>query len=84
MAYLSGLVQGERGYRGGYLFVTLEQFVYHHFTKHGDVAYFAYMVSPHGYHTSGVTRFLNLTLYLKLPYRLRIVCVGFMHIKIVL
>ena len=25
------------------------------FTQHGYIAYFAYIVSPHGYHTSGVT-----------------------------
>jgi len=31
---------------GGYLFVTIEQFVYHHLSQHGDIAYFAYM---HGF-----------------------------------
>ena len=29
--------------------------LYHHFNSHGDIAFFAYMVSPHGYHTIGVT-----------------------------
>jgi len=28
---------------------------YHHVIKHGVIAYFAYMVSSHGYITSGVT-----------------------------
>jgi len=44
------------------IFETLNTFLlplsillYHHVTKHGGIAYFAYMVSPHGYHTSGVT-----------------------------
>jgi len=28
-------------------------------TKHGDIAYFTNMVSPHGYHNSGVTSLLK-------------------------
>jgi len=28
----------------------------------GDIAYFAYMISPHGYHTSGVTSLFELKL----------------------
>jgi len=35
--------------------VPLSNLFSHHFTKHGAIAYFAYMVSPHGYHTSAVT-----------------------------
>ena len=38
---------------GGYLFVTFEHF-YHHFTAHGDTAYFTYIVLPQGYHTEGI------------------------------
>jgi len=41
---------------------------YHHFFKHGDIAYFAYMVSPHGYHTSDVTSLFKPNFCLKLPY----------------
>jgi len=26
---------------------------YHHFSEHGDIAYFANIVPPQGYHTSG-------------------------------
>jgi len=26
---------------------------YHHFTEHGDIAFFAYMVSPYGYPING-------------------------------
>jgi len=34
--------------------------LYHHFNSHGDIAFFAYKVSPHGYHTIGVTSMFNL------------------------
>ena len=53
---------------GGYPFVTLEYFFVSPFSEHGDIAYFADIVSPSGYHTNGVTSFWNVTLHLKLPY----------------
>ena len=49
---------------GGYLFVTLEHF-YHHFNQYGNIAYFDYTISPHGYHTSDVTSLFERNLISK-------------------
>ena len=39
----------------GNFLLPLSNCLYHYFSLHCDIAYFAYMVSPHGYHTSGIT-----------------------------
>ena len=51
--YAKGYIQDVN--LAGTFLLPLGNFCYHHFTEHGDIAYFAYMVTPHGYHTSGVT-----------------------------
>jgi len=31
--------------------LPLSNYLYHHFSEHGDIAYFTYIVPPQGYHT---------------------------------
>ena len=37
--------------QAGTFLLPLSNFCYHHFSENGDIAYFAYIVPPQGYHT---------------------------------
>jgi len=39
---------------------------YHHFSAHGDIAYFAYIVPSQGYHTEGIVNGFKPN-FIKLP-----------------
>jgi len=48
----------------------------------GNIAYFAYIVPPQGYHTEGIiNRFQSNFIYLNLTYWMRTIFCRFMHNK---
>ena len=61
-------------------FVTLEHLFITIFMGPGNIAYFANIVPPQGYHTEGIiNRFQSNFIYLKLPYWMRTIFCRFMH-----
>ena len=49
----------------GNLLLHLSKFYYHHFTFHGDICYFAYIVSPYRNHTCRVISLFEVNLISK-------------------
>ena len=52
--YLLIMIKGiSKAYNpAGTFLLPLSNLFYHHFTEHGDIAFFAYNVSPYGYRIS--------------------------------